>query len=149
MRENCASFVSLHLNNGQLRGCIGTLEAYQPMILDVQEHAVAAALEDYRFKPVNEQEVQNLKIEISLLSQPILLEYNNPEDLVTFLKPEHGVILMDGRRRATFLPQVWQQIPVVEDFLAHLCLKMGRPENYWRYNHLDVFTYTVDVFSEE
>ncbi len=133
-----ASFVTLTIN-GRLRGCIGALEAYQPLAEDVREHAVAAALEDYRFPPVEPGEVANLRIEISRLTPARPLDYENAEDLLAKLRPgEDGVILRDGVRRATFLPQVWEQVPEKEEFLSHLCMKMGASADLWRTKKLGV-----------
>ena len=143
-----ASFVTLTIN-GELRGCIGALEAYQPLALDVQEHAVAAALDDYRFPPVRESELQKIHIEISRLTPPERLEYKDPEDLLELLKPGiDGVILMDGRQRATFLPQVWDKVPSKISFLNQLCMKMGAAPDTWRKKHLEVLIYQVEEFHE-
>ena len=106
-----ASFVTL-TKRGDLRGCIGALEAYQPLAIDVQDHAVAAALEDYRFPPVRVEELKTIDIEVSRLTPPVKMDYQGPEELLQQLRPGvDGVILRDGRQRATFLPQVWDKIP--------------------------------------
>jgi AmmeMemoRadiSam system protein A len=148
LHENGASFVTL-TEDGSLRGCIGALEAYQPLAEDVREHAVAAALEDYRFYPVRAPELSRLEIEISRLTAPVDLPYEKPEDLLRLLRPGvDGVILMDGRRRATFLPQVWEKVPNSGEFLSELCLKMGAPEDLWRKKLLTVRTYQVEEFHE-
>ncbi len=149
LTQNGASFVTLTLG-GNLRGCIGSLEAHQPLVLDVQEHAVQAALEDYRFHPVTVSEVNDIKIEISHLTNPVPLPYDHPEGLPLALHPGiDGVILKDGYRRATFLPQVWQQLPDPEEFLSHLCAKMGSPADTWQRKMLEVSVYHVEEFSEE
>ncbi len=148
LKDPGASFVTL-TKQGQLRGCIGSLEAHQSLVKDVQEHAVQAALEDYRFPPVNSAELAQLHIEISRLTPPEPLNYSNPEELPGLLKPEvDGVILKDGFRRATFLPQVWRQLPDAEEFLSHLCMKMGAPADQWRRKKLEVFLYFVEEFEE-
>ena len=106
--------------------CIGALEAYQPLAEDVREHAIAAALEDPRFRPVDESELSRIRLEVSRLTAPHPLEYSSSEDLLAKLRPHvDGVILKDDYRRATFLPQVWEKIPDPVDFLDHLCAKMG------------------------
>jgi len=144
-----ASFVTLTIN-GQLRGCIGTLEAYQPLMLDVQEHAVAAATQDYRFLPVSPQEVPLIQIEISRLSAPQLLTYENEIDLIDKLHPGvDGVVIRDRSQRATFLPQVWEKLPDPQEFLTHLCQKMGVAGDQWRKKKLEVFTYQVEEFKED
>jgi AmmeMemoRadiSam system protein A len=148
LRTEGASFVTLTIG-GQLRGCIGALEPYQPLAEDVREHTVGAALEDPRFPPVSREEVDRIEIEISRLTLPKALEYTHAEDLVTRLRPHlDGVILRDGFRRATFLPQVWEKIPDKAEFLDNLCYKMGEPPDTWRRKHLDVQTYEVEEFRE-
>jgi len=147
--EDGAAFVTL-TEEGELRGCIGALEPYQPLVQDVCEHAAAAALEDYRFLPVRPEEVSHLKIEISRLTTPVPLPYEQPAELLRKLRPGiDGVILRDGIRRATFLPQVWEDVPNPADFLAHLCMKMGAPANLWQKKVLQVSVYTVEEFKEE
>lgn len=144
-----ASFVTLTMG-GRLRGCIGALEARQPLVLDVQEHAAAAAVEDYRFQSVRPEEVSRLHIEISRLTPPVKLDYLDPSELPGILKPGvDGVIISDGRRRATFLPQVWEQLSQVDVFMAHLCQKMGAPDDLWKVKNLDIWTYQVEAFEEE
>lgn len=144
-----ASFVTLTIR-GDLRGCIGALEAYQPLAEDVREHAVAAALEDPRFRPVEENELNRIKIEVSRLTAPLSLEYSSSDDLLTKLRPHvDGVILKNNFRRATFLPQVWEQIPDPVDFLNHLCSKMGAQPDLWRKKNLQVYVYQVEEFHEE
>jgi AmmeMemoRadiSam system protein A len=144
-----ASFVTLTEAGGELRGCIGALEAYQPLVYDVRAHAAAAATEDYRFPPVRPDEVVGLWIEISRLTAPIRLDYVDAHDLAGHLRPGvDGVILREGGRQATFLPQVWQKLPAVDDFLGQLCRKMGAPGDLWRRKHLEVLTYQVEEFHE-
>lgn len=143
-----ASFVTLTIS-GHLRGCIGSLEAHQSLVEDVREHAVAAAFEDYRFSPVTRDEFSTIEIEISRLTQPVPLDYSSPDDLPELLRPGvDGVILKDGYRRATFLPQVWEQLPSPDDFLTHLCAKMGAPSDLWRKKLLQVSLYQVEEFHE-
>jgi len=143
-----ASFVTLTVH-GQLRGCIGALEPYQSLAEDVREHAVAAALEDYRFHPVQADELADIAIEVSRLTMPVPLDYNGPDDLLSKLRPGvDGVILRDGFRRATFLPQVWEKVPDKGDFLSQLCWKMGAAPDTWRKKHPEVFTYQVEEFHE-
>ena len=148
LRADGASFVTLTIAD-QLRGCIGTLEAYQPLILDVQEHAVAAATQDYRFPPVGEEEVPLLQIEISRLTPTRPLEYGDWRDLIAKLRPGvDGVLIRDGFQRATFLPQVWEKVPDPQEFMTHLCYKMGAPGDRWRTKKLDVSIYQVEEFKE-
>jgi len=149
LQQEGASFVTL-TEDGELRGCIGALEPYQALVQDVCEHAAAAAMDDYRFTPVHPREVSSLTIEISRLTVPQPLEYQQPVELLTCLQPGvDGVILRDGPHRATFLPQVWEKLPVPATFLSHLCQKMGAPSDLWRRKVLQVFTYQVEEFQEE
>ncbi len=148
LRADGASFVTLTIG-GQLRGCIGALEPYQPLAADVCEHAVAAALEDPRFPPVSPKEVDSIEIEISRLTFPKDLVYSDADDLLSHLRPHtDGVIIRDGFRRATFLPQVWDKIPDKAEFMDNLCYKMGEPPETWRRKHLDVQLYQVEEFRE-
>ncbi|HSN95230.1 MAG TPA: AmmeMemoRadiSam system protein A, partial [Anaerolineaceae bacterium] len=149
LQQDGASFVTLTLN-GRLRGCIGTLKAYQPLVLDVREHAILAALEDTRFSPVRENELKQIHIEVSRLTEPKPFAYQSPNDLIIYLQPgKDGVVLRQGYRSATFLPQVWEQIPDPADFLSELCLKMGAPADAWQKQRLEVSTYHVQEFSEQ
>ncbi len=148
LREPGATFVTI-TEYGELRGCVGALEAYQPLAADVIEHAVAASREDFRFQPVRPSEVPRLHIEISRLTAPVPLHYEKPEELPGLLRPGvDGVILRDGFYRATFLPQVWEKLPDPAEFLSHLCQKMGAPPGLWRRKILQVFTYQVEEFHE-
>ena len=149
LQSEGASFVTLTVH-GQLRGCIGALEPYQSLAEDVREHAVAAALRDPRFPPVTSVELPRIHIEISRLTHPQPLPYTDAEDLLSKLTPGlDGLILRDGYRRATFLPQVWAQLPDKESFLSHLCQKMGVSPDLWRKKHLQVETYRVEEFHEK
>lgn len=143
-----AAFVTLTLR-GALRGCVGGLEAVRPLVEDVCDHAVAAAREDYRFHPVTPAEVGQLEIEISRLTPPQPLDYQSPEELPRLLHPGvDGVILYNGPARATFLPQVWEKLPDPDEFLSHLCQKMGAPSRLWRAKRLRVAVYQVEEFHE-
>lgn len=148
LQEDGAAFVTLTIHDA-LRGCIGALQATQPLALDVQEHAAAAATEDYRFRPVQPGEVELLDIEISRLSPSSEMNYADADDLLRKLCPGvDGVVLRRGVQRATFLPQVWANIPEPADFLTQLCHKMGVPGDLWQREHLLVLTYQVEEFKE-
>ena len=149
LRESGVCFVTLY-NGGELRGCIGGLEARQPLVLDVQEHAVGAATNDPRFPPVSPVEAPNLHIEISVLTTPELISHTTPQELLAALRPQvDGVILRSGHRRATFLPQVWEKVRDAETFLGMLSEKMGARRNAWRSADVEVLRYQVEVFEEE
>jgi len=114
------------------------------------ERAVAAAFQDYRFPPLTPPELDEIRIEISRLTPPRKLNYQDPEDLINKLRPRiDGVILRYQTRRGTFLPQVWEQLPSPELFLNRLCLKMGLDQSVWRSAKLQVETYQVEKFQEE
>lgn len=148
LNEPGASFVTLTIH-GLLRGCVGTLEAYQSLAEDVQEHAIAAGLQDYRFPPVQAEELNQIEIEVSRLSEPRPLSYATPQELLQRLRPGvDGVVLRDGMRRATFLPQVWEKLPDPAEFLEHLCAKMGADPDLWKRKKLEVLVYQVEEFHE-
>ncbi len=144
-----ATFVTLHTRSGALRGCIGSLQARNPLIEDVRNNALAAAFEDPRFPAVTESELPGINIEISVLSSPQPLAYEDAEDLLHKLRPHiDGVVLESGWHRATFLPQVWEQLPLPVEFLSNLCYKAGIPGDAWRYAGVKISTYQVEEFTE-
>ena len=143
-----ASFVTLTMI-GELRGCVGALEPSQPLVHDGREHAIAAAFQDYRFPPVTSDELQHIKIEISRLTIPQDLDYETADELIRAIRPAiDGVTLFDGPRRATFLPQVWEKLPRTDEFLEHLCVKMGASPDLWKRRKMRVQTYQVEEFHE-
>jgi AmmeMemoRadiSam system protein A len=149
MREKRGVFVTL-TRHGQLRGCIGFLEARESVVDAVRHNAINAAFSDPRFPPLNDSEIADIDIEVSILTEPKILEYDDSFDLSKKLKPGiDGVIIRYGLHSATFLPQVWEQLPGKEEFLSHLCLKAGLPANAWEKSKLDVLTYQVEYFEEK
>lgn len=143
-----ASFVTLTLDE-TLKGCIGALEARMPLAEDVRQHAYAAALHDIRFPPVSSDEVGSIMIEISVLSQPKELVYDNADELLSTLRPgTDGVIISEGEKRATFLPQVWERIPSPSMFLSMLCEKAGLHADRWSTGKPSVQIYEVESFQE-
>jgi AmmeMemoRadiSam system protein B/AmmeMemoRadiSam system protein A len=144
----CGTFVTLK-QQGQLRGCIGSLSASDSLADGVRRNAVNAAFHDPRFSPLTSRELDQVVIEVSVLTEPRPLEFSDPEDLLRKLRPNiDGVILRQGYASATFLPQVWEQLPKKEDFLGHLCLKAGLPREAWKRSTLKVMTYQVQYFEE-
>jgi AmmeMemoRadiSam system protein A len=142
------TFVTLKIN-GQLRGCIGNLTATEPLSEGVRRNAINAAFHDPRFAPLTEPELAKVEIEVSILTEPQLLDYSNGLDLLNKLRANiDGVIIRKGHASATFLPQVWEQLPEPEDFLSHLCMKAGLSSNAWRDTKLEVQTYQVQYFEE-
>lgn len=125
LREEGASFVTLYLRES-LRGCIGSLYAYQSLALDVMQNAYNAAFRDSRFRPLSLSEFKDTSLSISVLSKPESIDFESEEELLAILKPGiDGLILGDGVKRATFLPSVWSQLKDPEDFLLQLKLKAG------------------------
>jgi uncharacterized protein len=142
--KNGASFITLEINK-QLRGCIGTLEAYQPLIQDVTQNAYAAAFRDPRFAPLTKEEYSNITKHISVLSQPQQMFFTSEEDLLKQIRPGvDGLILSDVGCRGTFLPSVWESLPQPQLFLHHLKMKAGLPSDYWS-KTLKVERYTVEM----
>lgn len=147
LREPRACFVTLE-KTGQLRGCIGTLTARRPLIREVAAMAYASAFEDPRFSPVTADEVDALVIAISVLGAPEPLPVSDEADLLAGLRPgDDGLILEDGRHRATFLPSVWEQLPEPADFVRHLKRKAGLPDTYWS-ESLQFSRYGVELIKE-
>ena len=146
-----ASFVTLtsgRAPGGALRGCIGSLEARRPLREDVEANAVAAALHDPRFAPLTARELDETVVEVSVLSAPAALPAADEAELLARLRPGvDGVVLSACGRRATFLPQVWEQLPDPADFLARLRRKAGLPADYWGRDVI-VETYTVTAWQE-
>jgi len=131
LQTHGASFITLNLNK-QLRGCIGTLEAHQPLITDVAEHAFDAAFKDPRFPPLTKKESDQLEIHISILTPSEEINFTSEKDLLTQLQPGvDGLILQADYHKATFLPSVWEQLTTPEDFLNHLKLKAGLGMHDW------------------
>lgn len=142
-----ASFVTLHARN-QLRGCIGHLEAIQPLVVDVAENAFSAAFRDPRFSPVTPPELDDLTLHISVLSKPEAIAFTNEDDLIRQLRPGiDGLILRDAGHRGTFLPSVWESLPKPGDFLTQLKAKAGLSPNYWS-DAIEVDRYTTESFGE-
>ncbi|MCX6912557.1 MAG: AmmeMemoRadiSam system protein A [Verrucomicrobia bacterium] len=149
LAEKQACFVTL-TKDGALRGCIGHLMAMEPLHRAVAENALNAALRDPRFPPVQASELDKIKIEISVLTAPQPLVFSSPDDLTSKLHPnEDGVLLHIGPRTATFLPQVWAQIPDKVKFLEHLSQKAGCERSDWRGKGVSVDIYRVECFEEE
>jgi len=147
--EKLATFVTL-TEYEQLRGCIGHLEANQPLYQDIIENAVNAAFFDFRFLPLDKKELNIIKIEISILTKPQPLNYRTYKDLLNSLhKNIDGIIIKKDLYQATYLPQVWKQIPEKEEFLNSLCVKAGLPFDIWKKEKLEVKIYQVENFKEE
>jgi len=129
--EEQACFVTI-TEKGMLRGCIGSLLPSQPLYEDVIENAVHAGFHDYRFNPLSEKELEKIKIEVSVLSVPKKLEYKDAEDLLRKINNKMGIVLKNKGCSATFLPQVWEQIPDKIEFLEELSMKAGLDKDDWK-----------------
>ena len=147
LREHRATFVTLK-HQGQLRGCIGTLEAYRPLVKDVAANAYAAAFSDPRFRPVTDAQLPDLKISISILMPSEELSFENEVELIGQLRPGvDGLILQEGSYRGTFLPSVWESLPDKHQFLEHLKRKAGLATDYWS-DKIRVYRYTTQSFGQ-
>ncbi len=148
LEEKQGVFVTLQ-KNGRLRGCIGTIEPVKSVLNGVKENALHAAFDDTRFSPVTREELPDIDIEISLLTVPEKRTFSDAGDLVRQLIPfRHGLIVEKGFHRATFLPQVWEQLPDPASFLTQLCLKARLDAHAWQTGEVTVFTYEVHSFTE-
>ncbi|WP_295392931.1 AmmeMemoRadiSam system protein A [uncultured Thiodictyon sp.] len=145
LRVHRAAFVTLHHFNG-LRGCIGHLEACQPLVLDVADNAFGAAFRDPRFAPLEPWEFDDLTLHLSILSAPEPMSFSDEQDLLRQLRPGvDGLILTDGGARGTFLPAVWESLPQPRQFLTELKRKAGLPGNHWS-GTLRVSRYYTEAF---
>jgi len=143
------TFVTLTINHG-LRGCIGHIIPQETLLEGVKENAINAAFRDPRFPPLSKKEFEQIKIEVSILTEPKALAYANAGDLLKKIRPGvDGLIIKKGFHQATFLPQVWDQLPDVKEFLTHLCMKAGLEADEWKKGALEVQTYQVQAFEEE
>ena len=150
LKKDGAAFVTLTTEPyNQLRGCIGSLSAYQPLYKDIIANAQSAALRDPRFKPLSTDELDKIKIEVSILSEPKPLEYSSIGDLRKKIRPKvDGVVLELDGHRATYLPQVWEQLPNFDEFFSTLCQKAGLPGNCLE-KHPAIQTYQVTEYKEK
>lgn len=131
LAEHGACFVTLS-QHGELRGCIGSLQAHRPLLTDVKSNAVSAAFRDPRFTPLRAAELDITRVEISLLSPAEAMNYRDEADALAQLRPnEDGLIFEYAHYRSTFLPQVWEQLPQPGEFMAHLKHKAGLPVDFW------------------
>lgn len=143
-----ATFVTLR-EDEELRGCMGTVEAFRPLEQDVRLNALAAAFRDPRFPPLRPVEFQKIDIEVSLLSPLEELEISDEPDALRKLRPgKDGILLRWHQRQGTFLPQVWGHYQDAHEFLRGLKIKAGLPGGFWD-PEVRIFRYTVDKFTEK
>lgn len=148
LKEKRGTFVTLTINKN-LRGCIGHILPQESVLEGIKENAINAAFKDPRFNPLSLKEWPNVKIEISILTNPAQLVYSGSDDLLQKIRPGiDGVIIKKGFYQATFLPQVWEQLPDKKEFFTHLCLKASLDGDEWKKGTLEVSTYQVQAFEE-
>jgi hypothetical protein len=146
--EDGACFVTLE-KDGKLRGCIGSIVAHRPLITDLVENTKNAAFNDRRFKPVTADEVDSLKINVSILTPAYQMEFNGEEDLLNKITPKKdGLIIIDGEHQGVYLPSVWDEIPEKKDFLNSLKEKAGLSADYWSDN-LKAYRFETIYLKEE
>ena len=147
LQQEAACFVTL-TQQGQLRGCIGTLEAHRCLLDDVKNNARAAAFHDQRFSPITNEELKYTEIEVSLLSAMQALNFSDEQQALKQLQPGiDGLVFEYGRYRSTFLPQVWQQLPETTDFVAQLKQKAGLNADFCA-DEIKLYRYTVSKWNE-
>lgn len=148
VNNNWSCFVTLQ-KHGELRGCMGALQAYQPLYFDVIEHAQSAAFRDYRYQPVTEDELKFIDIEISVLSSEYPIEFSSERDFLQQMTPgQDGITIESGHHRATFLPTVWDQLKTADEFLLHLKQKAGLTVGAWP-DDIKAWRYSTAQFSEK
>jgi len=149
LKEKKGVFVTLE-ENGQLRGCIGNLRPDKAIYQAVIDNSLASALFDPRFPSVTASELPAIKIEVSILS-PLerLASFNSSQQLLDYLeKNKPGLLIKKGNQQATFLPQVWEELPEAKSFLQHLCQKAGMDSQEWKKMDLEIYEYKVEKFKQ-
>jgi len=147
LKERVSCFVTITIQ-GELRGCLGSLEPRRPLVEDVCENAYACAFHDSRFRPLRTEEFESVHIEISVLTPLEPMNFESEADLLSQIVPfKDGLLLCEGRRSATFLPLVWDKIPDKFQFLTQLKKKAELPEYYWS-DSIECFRYHALVFEE-
>jgi len=147
LQEPGATFITL-MQGGELRGCIGSLQAHRSLLEDVKANAVAAAFRDPRFPPLQQADLNNISVEVSLLSPSEPMAFDSEQQALAQLRPKlDGVIFEYGLYRSTFLPQVWEQLPDPKIFMAHLKQKAGLESNFWA-DSVKLSRYSVSKWKE-
>jgi len=150
LKEKKGTFVTLW-ENDELRGCIGNLNSEKPIYQSVIDNCLSSALLDPRFAALKNDELNNIKIEISILSElKKLPDFTNNDSFLKYLnKYKPGLLIKKGAYQATFLPQVWEDLNSAESFISHLCEKAGLEKNEWKKIDLEIYQYSAEVFKEE
>jgi hypothetical protein len=147
LKEPKGVFVSIYkIVKGEkvLRGCVGLPHAEKPLIEALVEAAILAC-RDPRFKPLSEEELKNITIEVSILSEPELIKVKKPEEYLEKIKPGEGLIIKKGFHSGLFLPQVWEEIPDKKEFLENLCLKAGLLPDAWLDENVRIYRFKAEV----
>lgn len=148
LQKDGATFVTLHYDN-QLRGCIGSIIAHRTLLDDIINNAISAAFSDPRFQPLQSDELSHLKLELSVLSEAQIIDYNDYNDLVKKIQPKiDGLILKHGSYQGTFLPQVWEQLKTPQQFLEHLSIKAGSDPSIYA-QHPTIYRYGVEHIEDK
>lgn len=149
--KNGASFVTINLKeNNTLRGCMGTIVAYRPLSEDLIKNTISSATGDPRFPPMTIEDIKDVSLEISILTEPQCLEFTDSTDLINKVRKDiDGLIIKRGEHQATFLPSVWEQLPSKEEFFMHLCHKAGMEIECFKDKNLQVYTYQAIKIKEE
>jgi AmmeMemoRadiSam system protein A len=146
--QPAAVFVTL-TKEGRLRGCIGDIFPRRPLYRAVIFSAAGAAAQDRRFPPVRPSELDQIEVEVSVLTLPQRLEFSSPQELLDKLRPKvDGVVLRVGQKQSTYLPQVWEQLPDKVEFLNRLAEKAGLSPSAWKDSDATVLVYQVKAFKE-
>jgi len=148
LKKPAGVFVTITMDK-RLRGCIGHLTAIMPLYKDIIENAINAAFKDPRFMPLQDNELSSIRLEISVLGKPKKISYTDTTDLLSKITPlRDGVTLSKGLYKATYLPQVWEELSDKEGFMCSLCIKAGLDPYAWKNEKLDIETYQVEKFEE-
>jgi AmmeMemoRadiSam system protein A len=148
LKQDGAAFVTLKYDHS-LRGCIGSIIAHRSLYGDIAHNALAAAFRDPRFNPLGESELSHIDLEVSVLSKPEILEYEDFNDLLQKVRPDiDGLILSYNGYQGTFLPQVWEQLKTPREFLEHLSMKAGLNPSVYE-NHPVIYRYRVDAIEKK
>jgi len=148
LAKDGAVFVTLKYDGG-LRGCIGSIVAHRTLYDDLVHNAVSSGFSDPRFNSLHVEELSHLNLEVSILSEPKILDYEDYDDLLKKVQPKvDGLIIKHSRYQGTFLPQVWEQLPTPKLFLEHLSMKAGAtPAIYGE--HPTIYRYGVEHIEEK
>lgn len=139
-----ACFVSVYID-GNLRGCIGDYEVFEPLYLNIIKNSIRAAFSDFRFPQIEKKELSRLQVEVSVLTVPVEYKQKNTDHFLKFLEQRKpGVILEKESQRALHLPQVWEKLPKPADFLSQLCLKASLPSSSWKGKEVKYWIFYLD-----